>query len=834
MRPIYNRDASSPSAQCGIIVPRPRVVELIARANHRPIALLVAAAGYGKSFALREFLDAHAEASIALDACEGFELQRVPSGFAGTIVVDSLERADRASVASLVECIERSSAQTRWIVASRSSVGLPIGTWLAAGRCDLPIAANDLRFDVAELDEALARAGVASERETLANIESLTEGWPASVSVAVRALTHSGDRRDLGALVRDAAWSYLAEQVYCGLSQAERELLSVAAVSPRIGVTALEAAGFPTALRTLDEIRRRTGILDEPRDRVFSMPGFIREFLRRQIVLAGSDWQVAVHLRAARALEATGDAEGALDAYVVARSQPELRATLESRGFDLLERGRSDCVARAVDALDDLTRNTSPRILALRGVLQSLAGKPTRAETFLRRALLHAGHDRDAHAVATFRLALILTNRGVDVSDLLLPIADDRRQSRTRRSEALSLLAARYALGGEPSKAGRAKAQSAALLAKVDDDAARAKILQRLGVAAVYSGDFEDARANLTQSAELALELQMFSLASRAYANLSNLALHNLDDIEWQRWYAEQAARAAEKAGDAFDVETSLLQLMDAELRCGNRESSTAIDAKLSGVRAGDQSRTHYLVPSRALRLAWDGRFAEAHRALEPCWRKLHHKIDRIVSGAQCALFLALDAKRAASSAAAREARDLVDCVDSSSLFSARSVATAVAYCAVAESLNGKISHAERAARRIGFGFDDPVVSLVAEATVAVVSSVRNGRHNGDREIEVLLEKLTPLGYAHFSKLLNSVLKAVREANKDAGHDPLTVTERDIMRLLADGLSPKEIAGSRGCSVNTIRTHVANVITKLRCNGRVQAIALSRKAGILD
>lgn len=49
--------------------------------------------------------------------------------------------------------------------------------------------------------------------------------------------------------------------------------------------------------------------------------------------------------------------------------------------------------------------------------------------------------------------------------------------------------------------------------------------------------------------------------------------------------------------------------------------------------------------------------------------------------------------------------------------------------------------------------------------------------------------------------------------------DTLTVTERKLLRLIADDLTSKEIADQLGCSVHTINAHRQNMSTKLGLHG---------------
>jgi DNA-binding NarL/FixJ family response regulator len=61
----------------------------------------------------------------------------------------------------------------------------------------------------------------------------------------------------------------------------------------------------------------------------------------------------------------------------------------------------------------------------------------------------------------------------------------------------------------------------------------------------------------------------------------------------------------------------------------------------------------------------------------------------------------------------------------------------------------------------------------------------------------------------------------------------LTVSELDILTLLADGLSAQQIARLRRISVRTVRKHLENIYEKLDCHDRVLAVNKARKLGLL-
>ncbi|GAA2124047.1 response regulator [Glycomyces algeriensis] len=61
----------------------------------------------------------------------------------------------------------------------------------------------------------------------------------------------------------------------------------------------------------------------------------------------------------------------------------------------------------------------------------------------------------------------------------------------------------------------------------------------------------------------------------------------------------------------------------------------------------------------------------------------------------------------------------------------------------------------------------------------------------------------------------------------------LSAREREILVLLADGLSNAEIASRLYLGVGTVKDHVSAILTKLEVSGRVQAALAAERAGLL-
>jgi LuxR family maltose regulon positive regulatory protein len=63
--------------------------------------------------------------------------------------------------------------------------------------------------------------------------------------------------------------------------------------------------------------------------------------------------------------------------------------------------------------------------------------------------------------------------------------------------------------------------------------------------------------------------------------------------------------------------------------------------------------------------------------------------------------------------------------------------------------------------------------------------------------------------------------------------EPLSEREVEVLRLVAAGLSNREIADKLYLSPGTIKTHVHNICGKLGANNRTQAVGRARDLGLI-
>src|SRR3712207_6075536 len=123
--------------------------------------------------------------------------------------------------------------------------------------------------------------------------------------------------------------------------------------------------------------------------------------------------------------------------------------------------------------------------------------------------------------------------------------------------------------------------------------------------------------------------------------------------------------------------------------------------------------------------------------------------------------------------------------------------------------------------------------------------------YTGDADSDLLYEGLDSgaRGYALKAGSMDELLLAIRQVagggsyvdprldrillspRATSGVPQLSPREREIMHLMAEGMTAEAIAAKIAVSVETVRTHVRNVIRKLQARNRVHAIAIALERG---
>jgi DNA-binding NarL/FixJ family response regulator len=102
------------------------------------------------------------------------------------------------------------------------------------------------------------------------------------------------------------------------------------------------------------------------------------------------------------------------------------------------------------------------------------------------------------------------------------------------------------------------------------------------------------------------------------------------------------------------------------------------------------------------------------------------------------------------------------------------------------------------------------------------------------RAVQVVATGEALLAPAVTSRLVGELIQLrARRRDATAQLDRLTPRERDVLPLLARGLSNGEIAAQLHLGESTVKTHVAGVLDKLGVRDRVHAVVFAYEAGVV-
>jgi two-component system, NarL family, response regulator DegU len=72
-----------------------------------------------------------------------------------------------------------------------------------------------------------------------------------------------------------------------------------------------------------------------------------------------------------------------------------------------------------------------------------------------------------------------------------------------------------------------------------------------------------------------------------------------------------------------------------------------------------------------------------------------------------------------------------------------------------------------------------------------------------------------------------------KAATAESAYEPISEREREVLRLLADGLSNREIAAHLVIAEGTVKNHVSTILDKLHAANRTHAARVAREHGLI-
>jgi len=117
----------------------------------------------------------------------------------------------------------------------------------------------------------------------------------------------------------------------------------------------------------------------------------------------------------------------------------------------------------------------------------------------------------------------------------------------------------------------------------------------------------------------------------------------------------------------------------------------------------------------------------------------------------------------------------------------------------------------------------------VLECKLPVLEGTEVAQEIRRRDLPVQVLALSAYGEGYFSPPVAAKVAAWTRGERPGG---LTEREVEVLRLVAKGLSNKEIAQTLSITVRTVDFHISNILKKLEVTSRVEAAVWAKEQGV--
>ena len=334
------------------------------------------------------------------------------------LIVDEADRLPRASREALAYLLRNAPPNLHCIVAARTDCELELEDLVAYGEC-LTIGTAQLRFTLEETIQLVRnRFGDAIDRDEVARLHELAEGWPLGLQLALSVTTTTGTRAQLPrlALAGGGLRSQLLGYLLGNLDPADLDFLTRIAVAEPLHpdlCRALAPAGDPAA-RLARLLSDTPVFVAAEQTEWLRLHALAREALRERLQQWPLAEQQALHARAADWLASHGLLEAAAQ-HAFASGQQQKAYELAERSLyeSLMAHGRQGTVLEWLARLPPEELDRRPRLLLAAAWSLALGERNEEAQKLVTRILAQP----DADDSLRCECALILGGAAVFADD---------------------------------------------------------------------------------------------------------------------------------------------------------------------------------------------------------------------------------------------------------------------------------------------------------------------------------------------------------------------------------------------------------------------------------
>ncbi|MCB8928597.1 MAG: hypothetical protein H6652_23595 [Ardenticatenaceae bacterium] len=722
---------------------------------------------------------------------------------------------------ALTYFLERQPPQLHLVITTREDPPIPLPRWRARG--DLTeIRERDLKFTAAEAT-ALLNETLALDLTT-AQIEKLfqkTEGWVSGLQLAALALREQADAEQF---VNAFAGSnrfildYLIEEVFRQQPPDVRTFLLQTAVLERLTAPLCDAVmaqegNSQTILERLEQANLFTISLDQSRQ-WFRYHHLFADLLRQRLRLEQVDTAV-LHQRAAHWHEENGFYRRAINHYLQAAAWEQAATLIQARNDDIQKQGENRTFLRWMETLPNAVIEAMPDLCLGYAWALALSGQPDAANHFLAFAE-EAFRDNPPKYGAVLSAQIHLARSRHDLPQtialsetalaMLPPAAHNPRSALL-----LNLGIAHWQLGQitEAEKTLTA-AQEAAKLAQ--NHHVQLLAIGFLAMTQVAQGQLPKAATLLQAALAWGEALPASALPHMVLAGV----LYEWNQLEEARAHLQTAIDLAQRSGNSELTSSAYRQWALLLLAQGDAAAAQAALATAENA-AGTQAPPHTQARNDAVAVM----IALAQSNLE----KAQEKIEMMPAAVSASPFYVPLFLAPARLALARDDR-------------AAAAAHLMAEYEKAEAGGWRYGQIEiRLLQALAAG-DDSLRFFTDALTLAQPGNFRRiFLDKGPALLPLLHLAVSKQILPDYSRMLLALFAGTPppvpaspppEQTDTLLVDAVSEREIEVLQLLANGRTYKEIAQELFVSVNTIKSHLKSIYGKLGVNNRREAVAQAR------